>query len=379
MAESLELTFDPASKPVAAPVEEAELDGETVLYNPVDHRIHHLDPRATLVWQLLDGDASIAELAADISDAFGAPRDEVTEDLLTLVTDLHAEGLLIDSASGRLEPYPADHLSDPPNPCDSDAGRLQFGDWLTVGLEGRSIALRTSPDLTAGLRDVLTTNLIDEDPTNAAAHFSAYVPGDPAQVNRLYHGSCPQTRSVDPARVLRSLVDHAAMALPPLEGTVAVFARAAIIDGERAVLLPHVLDPVIQKYDARLRQAGVVVTDAPLLDLDLDRREIVLRDRLGLGDALDRLAGQVPARRHEPPPSPGRYPIERWWFVHYLGEPGPAPRAQAVRRAAQVIDPGHDLDGEFFRRLGQFFTGVEALVADMQQENPLTLLLDRDA
>lgn len=379
MPESQELTFDATSKPVAAPVEEAELDGETVLYNPVDHRIHHLDPRATLVWQLLDGDASIAELAADISDAFGAPPLEVTEDLLALVTDLHAEGLLIDSASGRFEPYPADHLSDPPNPCDSDASRLQFGDWLTIRLEGRSIALRTSPELTPGFRDVVAANLVDEDPTSAPAHFSAYVPGDPAQVNRLYHGSCPQTRSVDPARVLRSLVDHAAMVLPPLDGTVAVFARAAIIDGERAVLLPHVLDPLIQKYDARLRQEDVVITDAPILDLDLERREIILRDRLGLGDALDRLAGQVPGRRQEPPPPPGRYPLERWWFVHYLGEPGAAPRAQAVRRAAQVIDPGQDLDGAFFRRLGVFFTGVEALVADMQRENPLTLLLDRDA
>jgi hypothetical protein len=62
--------------------------------------------------------------------------------------------------------------------------------------------------------------------------------------------------------------------------------------------------------------------------------------------------------------------------VHYLGEPGPAPRAQAVRRAAQVIDPGHDLDGAFFRRLAGLFDGVEAHVADMQQQNPLTLLLD---
>jgi hypothetical protein len=376
VADLQEPTLDPTAAPIAAPVEEAELDGEMVLYNPVDHRIHHLDQRATLVWHMLDGEATIAELAADIADAFGAPLDEVTADLLTLVGDLQAEGLLIDSASGRFEPYPADHLSDPPNPCESDAGRLTFGPWTTIGLAGRTIALRTSPELSDGLRSLLTEHLVDLDPAAAEAHLSAYVPGDPAQVNRLYHGSCPQTRSVDPARVLRSLADHAAMAMPPEPGPVGVYARAAIIDDRHAVLLPHVLDPLIQSYDARLRQEGIVITDAPVLDLDIERREILVRDRLGLGPALDDLARPLPARRREPTPAPGRYQLRRWWFVHYLGEPGPAPRAQAVRRAAQVIDPGHDLDGAFFRRLAGLFDGVEAHVADMQQQNPLTLLLD---
>lgn len=376
MSESPELTFDSTSRPIAAPVEEAELDGEMVLYNPSDHRIHHLDQRGAIVWQLLDGEATIGELAADIADVFSAPVEVVTADLLTLVEDLHGEGLLIDSSSGRFDPYPADHLSDPPNPCESDAESLVLGDWITVRLAEREVALRTSPSITEPLRRLLGDHVVDTDPASVGAHFSAYVPGDLAEVNRLYHGFCPMTRSVDPARVLRSLVGHAAMALPPLEGTVAVYARAAIIDGERAVMLPHVLDPAIQGYDARLRARGVVLTDAPTLDLDLERGEVNVRDHLGLGPAIDDLVASLPSRRREPPPAEGRYPIDRWWFVNYLGEPGPATKAQAVRRAAQVIDPGHDLDGPFFRRLAALFDQVDAQVGDMLHTNPLALLLD---
>ena len=374
-AEAEETVFDAQSRPMAAPVEEAELDGEIVIYNPVDHRIHHLDARAAMVWQLLDGEATLGQLAADIAEVFSTPVETVTADLVALAEELHGEGLLVDSSSGRLDPYPADHLSDPPNPCDSDARHLRFGDWFSVRLGDRDVALRTSPGLTGSVRDLLAAHLTDVEPANVGAHFSAYVPGDLGEVNRLYHGSCPMTRSVDPARVLRSLVGHAAMGLPALDGTVSLFARAAIIDEERAVILPHVLDAAIQGYDARLRQRGVVLTDAPVLDLDLERAEVVLRDHLGLGAALDDLVADLPRRRHEAPPAEGRYPISQWWFVHYLGEPGPASRAQAARRAAQVIDPGHDLDGAFLRRLAGLFDNVDAQVGDMQHTNPLTLLV----
>jgi hypothetical protein len=375
VAEQQELEVDLEARPVAAPVEEAELDGELVLYNPVDHRIHHLDRTGSLVWQLLDGSATIAELIDDIAGVFGTPPAVVEQDVRALVTELHTEGLLLNSSSGRFEPYPADHLSDPPNPCESDVRRLELGEAFTIRVDGRDVALQVSPDLTSGLQEILREHLVDVDPAGAPAHFSAFVPGDDREVNRLYHGFCPRTRSVDPARVLRSLVDHAATALPALPGTVSVFARAAIIDGERAVLLPHVLDDSLKGWDARLRQAGIVLTDAPVLGLDLDTAEVVLADRLGFGPQLDELVASLPARRREPPPAPGRYPLERWWFVHYFGDPGPASRAQAARRAAQILDPGHDLDGAFFTRLGELFDRVDAQVGDMRETDPIRLLL----
>lgn len=377
MAEPGTRSFDRDACFVPADVVAAELDGEIVLYNPQDHRIHHLDRTGSIVWQLLDGEATLGELADDIADAFGAPVDVVEADLRALFEELHGEGLLADSEPGRVdEPYPADHLSDPPNPCESDAGGLSFGEAFTVRIADRDVSLRTSPSLTDGLREVLREHVVDVDPATVPAHFSAYVPGDPRELNRLYHGFCPLTRSVDPARVLRSLVDHAAMALPPAEGTVSAYVRAAIIDGQRAVLLPHAFDRVLQRYDARLRVDGVVLTDAPVLGIDIDRREVVLSDRLGLGGALDALAADLPTRRSEPPPPAGRYPIERWWFMWFIGQPGPLSRAQATRRAAQAMDPGRDLDADVLHHISTLFDdGVEAIVGDLERANPITMLL----
>jgi hypothetical protein len=374
VADVQQLELQPDARPVAAPVEEALFDGELVLYNPVDHRIHHLDGAGALVWQLLDGSATVAELVEDIAAVFGTPTEQVEADVADLLQGLHGEGLLVNSSSGMIEPYPADHLSDPANPCDSDLPRLPMGEWTTIELAGRQVALRTSPDLTEGLRSILEPHRVDIDPDTAPAHFSAFVPGDANDVNRLYHGFCPQTRSVDPARVLRSLLDHAAMALPPPDGTVALFARVAIVDG-KAVVLPHMVDPGLNKWDARLRRVGVVVADAPVVGLDIAAREIVLEDRLGYGSAIDELVADRVARRREPPPPPGRYPLERWWFVHFFGQPGPASRAQAVRRAAQILDPGRDLDTAFFAELGELFEHVDAQVADMRATDPIRLLL----
>jgi len=375
VAEQQQLGLDRSARPAAAAVEEALLDGELVLYNPVDHRIHHLDRTGAVVWQLLDGSATVGELVADIAEAFGVPTEQVEADVSEILISLAGEGLLVDTASGRLDPYPADHVRDPANPCDSDLPRLTMGEWITVELAGRPVALRTSPELTDGLRGLLADHLCDVSADDADAHFSAFVPNDDHQVHRLYHGFCPRTRSVDPSRVLRSLLDHAAMALPAEDGTISLFARVAVLDSGRAVLLPHMIDESLQKWDARLRQAGIVVADSPVVGLDIDAREVVLSDRLGFGPAVDRLAEGLAMRRREAPPEPGRYPIERWWFVHFFGEPGPASRAQAARRAAQVLDPGRDLDGEFFDVLGRFFDDVDAQIADMRVTNPIELLL----
>jgi len=178
VAEQQELHLDRSARPIAAPVEEALLDGEMVLYNPEDHRIHHLDRTGALLWQLLDGSATVGELADDIADAFGSPLQQVEADLAELLTGLEGEGLLLNTSSGRMDPYPADHLSDPADPCDSDLPRLTMGDWITIELSGREVALRTAPALTDGLREIVADHLVDIDPAGAAAHFSAFVSDD---------------------------------------------------------------------------------------------------------------------------------------------------------------------------------------------------------
>jgi hypothetical protein len=69
-----------------------EVDGEAVLLN--DGRLHLLNATGALVWACFDGDGTIAEIAADISDGLGVPYDTVLEDTLAVARDLGTEGLL---------------------------------------------------------------------------------------------------------------------------------------------------------------------------------------------------------------------------------------------------------------------------------------------
>lgn len=85
----------PAARPkVREDLTVVELDGEAVVYDESSGELHHLNPSATLVFGLLDGTATIRELVADVSDAFGVPVEEVEPQLRDLVRDFRRLGLL---------------------------------------------------------------------------------------------------------------------------------------------------------------------------------------------------------------------------------------------------------------------------------------------
>ena len=71
-----------------------ELDGEAVMYDDRSGELHHLNATATLVAELCDGTATIKELSADISGAFGVPHVEVERQVRTLLRSLRRTGLL---------------------------------------------------------------------------------------------------------------------------------------------------------------------------------------------------------------------------------------------------------------------------------------------
>jgi hypothetical protein len=81
-----------------------EVDGEAVLLS--DGRLHLLNATGALVWACFDGEGSIAEIAADISEGLGVPYDTVLEDTLTVARELGAEGLLASVAPAADEPVP---------------------------------------------------------------------------------------------------------------------------------------------------------------------------------------------------------------------------------------------------------------------------------
>ena len=57
-----------------------ELDGEAVVYDEESMDVHRFNPSATVILGLLDGRATVEELAVDISDVFGQRREDVARE-----------------------------------------------------------------------------------------------------------------------------------------------------------------------------------------------------------------------------------------------------------------------------------------------------------
>jgi PqqD family protein of HPr-rel-A system len=70
------------------------LDGEAVIWNDESGDLHHLNPTATIVFQLCDGTGTPQELTADIAEAFGIAIDEVGPQVIQLIGDFGDAGLL---------------------------------------------------------------------------------------------------------------------------------------------------------------------------------------------------------------------------------------------------------------------------------------------
>ncbi len=70
------------------------LDGEAVLLDERENRLHLLNHTATLLWQLYDGLTTLDQLASEISEEIGVAREVVLGDLVAVTRHLAEEGLL---------------------------------------------------------------------------------------------------------------------------------------------------------------------------------------------------------------------------------------------------------------------------------------------
>ena len=73
------------------------VDAEAVLLDEAEQRLHHLNGPAALVWSCLDGHASVADLARELSEELGLPFDTALNDTLLIVRELDGNGLLVGS------------------------------------------------------------------------------------------------------------------------------------------------------------------------------------------------------------------------------------------------------------------------------------------
>lgn len=77
-----------------ARISSAELDGEVVLFDEDSGRLHTLDSVASVVWACLEGNQTVAGIAVELAEAFGADPTVVEADVLGLLRELGAQGLL---------------------------------------------------------------------------------------------------------------------------------------------------------------------------------------------------------------------------------------------------------------------------------------------
>jgi hypothetical protein len=77
---------------------ELDMGDGFILYNHDSSLVHHLNPTASIVWQVLDGVATVERLANEIADEYGLPVDNVGMQLTSLIAELDAMGLVEDAS-----------------------------------------------------------------------------------------------------------------------------------------------------------------------------------------------------------------------------------------------------------------------------------------
>jgi hypothetical protein len=68
--------------------------GENAIYDPATGSVHLLNETAQAIWDLCDGDTTVAEMVEAICTLTAMHRDIVVEDVDRILTDFGAAGLL---------------------------------------------------------------------------------------------------------------------------------------------------------------------------------------------------------------------------------------------------------------------------------------------
>lgn len=92
---------------------------EIVAWSPVSPQPAYLDPVAALVYQLLDGTATVGELVEDVHDVVGVPKGVARDQIRRVVMRLDAATLLSTSHppdTADDDPFDLGVFLGPPNP-----------------------------------------------------------------------------------------------------------------------------------------------------------------------------------------------------------------------------------------------------------------------
>ncbi|HHT9145211.1 MAG: PqqD family protein [Candidatus Brocadiaceae bacterium] len=71
-----------------------EIEDEVVIYDPRTHRVHHLNPMASIIWELFEVCSSPKEIAKEIVDVLKTDSSTVEKDVQETLKQLQVKGLL---------------------------------------------------------------------------------------------------------------------------------------------------------------------------------------------------------------------------------------------------------------------------------------------
>ena len=65
-----------------------ELDDEVLLYNPANNKTLYINKSASIIWQLCNGEQSVAEIIKMIQDAYPGNEEELQKDIMATMKEL---------------------------------------------------------------------------------------------------------------------------------------------------------------------------------------------------------------------------------------------------------------------------------------------------
>jgi hypothetical protein len=347
-------------------VDTVMLDGATVIHRA--GHVHTLDPVATLVWQCLDGRATVDEIAADLAPAFAVPVDRARRDVADVVGELDRLGLLVPAAPGAAAPVPPTYLEDPPGSCASCADR-EWATITTLRIGARLVTVGGDAGMAAAVEAVLGAHVVADAPDRPGPPFvgiSAPPPvadTGPRPLHLLHRGDAVIARARTAPGIVRALAaylatwaDLAPSGLAPLDALV-------VGTADQVVLVPVPDDPI--RFRHALARLGVRASDVPVTVIDPSRREVVL------GAPGLTVAGGLDHGDDTPVPLPwGRYAIAA------LGVPGVPTPSRALLTFAPARGDHRDPEAT----LGALVALVAGLpIVDASEPDAVAALVGRPA
>jgi hypothetical protein len=254
-----------------------DVGAECVVWSPLSAEPVALDPLAKVMLDVVDGDASVGEMATEVHEEIGVPLETAQRQVSNVIERFGQAGLLTSSVSKTTAVAAIaqrDLFLAPSTPCSENSSRLGT-ETLVLRFDHHRVRVACDSRRAARtLRRALADHVDDHD-DDAPLGFVLTAPQGFKRTHLLVDRAgfvLSAARGLDAG--LHALAGHLTALLPPAPGTVRFRARSAET-GDRTVvcLVPLLYSPVIPERD--LARAGLRLVDRLVLDVDLATSAVV--------------------------------------------------------------------------------------------------------